>query len=189
MTTRPLPGLRSSYVEYLPPPLQSDAFMGRFLLIIESVVAPIEKTIDDVADYFDPSVTPEAFLPWLAGWVGQELDEHWPRERWRTLIARAAVLHRWRGTRRALRERVSLYVGRPPLVVENFSGMRIGQDAALGLNTTLGEPIDAGGMLSAPKGGDGATKVRVCIDCVGRAVRAGGCRCDWFVVGGRCCAG
>jgi phage tail-like protein len=138
---RLLPGVEapvSSYVQYLPAPYQLDPFVGRFLLIFESILGPIEQTIDTVANYFDPRVAPPELLPWLASWVGIELDEHWPLERRRQLILWAARLYRLRGTRRGLREHLRLYTGRTPLIVENFDGVRLGEDAMLGVSTQIG---------------------------------------------------
>jgi phage tail-like protein len=128
----------SSYVQYLPAPYQSDDFVGRYLMIVESILGPIERMTDSMANYFDPRLAPAELLPWLASWVGVELDENWPTRRQRALILHAAELQRWRGTRRALRLHLSLYTGRDPLIVENFDGMRLGQDAMLGANTRIG---------------------------------------------------
>ncbi|HEX8969426.1 MAG TPA: phage tail protein [Chloroflexota bacterium] len=128
----------SSYLQYLPAPYQGDAFLGRFLMIFESVLGPIERTIDNLAYYFDPRLTPVELLPWLASWVGLELDENWSIARQRQLILWAATLQRWRGTRRALRQHLRLYTGRTPLIVENYDGARLGQDAALGITTQVG---------------------------------------------------
>ena len=130
----------SSYLQYLPTVYHGDAFLGRFLLIFESILGPIERSIDTLADTLNPRLAPAELLPWLASWVGLEPDEHWPLERRRELVAQAATLYRWRGTRRGLREHLRLYTERPPLIVENFTGMRLGQDAMLGVNTALGEP-------------------------------------------------
>jgi phage tail-like protein len=113
--------------------------MRRFLLIFEAILGPIEGTIDNIARYLDPRLTPPELLPWLASWVGLELDENWPIAQQRQLVLWAATLYRWRGTRRGLREHLRLYTGRTPLIVENFPGLRVGQDAALGTNTRLGE--------------------------------------------------
>jgi phage tail-like protein len=129
----------SSYLQYLPAPYHEDPFIGRFLMIFESVLSPIERTIDNVPHYFDPHVTPEEFVPWLASWVALDLDDNWPLHLQRELVARAAELSRWRGTRRALAERMRLYTGHTPLVVENSDGLRLGQDAMLGVNTRMGE--------------------------------------------------
>jgi phage tail-like protein len=128
----------SSYLQYLPTPYQGDAFLGRFLRIFESILGPIEQTIDGVSNYFDPHLTPIETLPWLASWIGVELDENWPVAQRRELLVEAAELLRRQGTRHALREHLRLYVGQPPLIVENFSGLRLGQDGVLGVNSRLG---------------------------------------------------
>ncbi|MBV9353955.1 MAG: phage tail protein, partial [Chloroflexi bacterium] len=46
--------------------------------------------------------------------------------------------YRWRGTRRGLRQHLRLYVGQDPLIVENFDGLRLGQDGMLSVNARLG---------------------------------------------------
>jgi len=96
--------LQSSYLEHLPAFFRDDEFMGQFLLIFESIMKPIENTVDNVALYFDPLMTPEPLLPWLAWWVDLTLDPTWPEERRRELVSSAAELYRWRGTKRGLTE-------------------------------------------------------------------------------------
>jgi phage tail-like protein len=125
-------------MEYLPSLYQGDDFLGRFLRIFEDIIAPIERTIDNVGDSLDPELAPEEFLPWLSSWIGVDLDENWPPAMQRELIASAATLYRWRGTRRGLREHLRIYTGFSPLIVENFTGLRLGQDAVLGVNARLG---------------------------------------------------
>jgi P2-related tail formation protein len=46
------------------------------------------------------------------------LNENWPLERRRALIASAAYLYRWRGTRRGLSDYIRLYTGFAPRIVE-----------------------------------------------------------------------
>jgi phage tail-like protein len=133
-------GAVSSYLQYLPAPYQSDAFLGHFLLIFESILGPIEQTIDMLVHYFDPRLTPAELLPWLASWVGLELDENWTLARRRELVYWAVTLYRWRGTRRGLRDHLRLYTGQAPLIVENFEGLRLDQDGALNDNASLGGP-------------------------------------------------
>jgi len=132
-------GAVSSYLQYLPAPYQTDVFLGHFLLIFESILGPIEQTIDMLVHYFDPRVTPAELLPWLASWVGLELDENWPLARRRDLVYWAVTLYRWRGTRRGLRDHLRLYTGQTPLIVENFDGLRLDQDGVLSENAALGE--------------------------------------------------
>lgn len=74
------------YLQYLPAPFQTDSFTGRFLMIVESVLGPIERTIGNLALYFDPRLTPAELLPWLASWVGLELDENWLVAQQRQLV-------------------------------------------------------------------------------------------------------
>jgi phage tail-like protein len=106
--------------------------------VFESILAPIEQVVDMLPNYFDPRVAPEAMLPWLASWVGAELDENWPATRGRALIQSLASLYRMRGTRRGLRTHLQLYTGKEPLIVESFDGLRVGQDARLGATAQFG---------------------------------------------------
>lgn len=118
--------------------LDSDEFMGRFLLIFESILKPIENTVDNAALYFDPLLTPESLLPWLASWIDLSLDPTWPEERRRELVRSAAELCRWRGTRRGLSEYLRIYTGNVPEISEHIPGMRLGADTRLGVDTKLG---------------------------------------------------
>ena len=130
----------SSYVQYLPAPYAADPFIGRYLMIVERILSTVERTIDNIPYYFDPATTPAELLPWLASWVGVELDENTPLINRRRALSRAAGMYRWQGTRRALREQLADYTGQPPLIVENCDGLRLGGDAMLGVNTALGRP-------------------------------------------------
>ena len=77
---------RSTYLKYLPAIYSEGDFMGRFLMIFESVMRPIEEMVDNIAHYMDPDTAPEELLPWLASWVNLVLDESWPIERRRRLV-------------------------------------------------------------------------------------------------------
>jgi len=72
----------SHYLEFLPAPYRDreNEFMGRFLLIFESIMDPLFNTVDNMALYFDPRLIPASLLPWLATWVDQTLDPAWPRK-------------------------------------------------------------------------------------------------------------
>ncbi|MFC1892692.1 phage tail protein [Chloroflexota bacterium] len=128
----------SSYLEYLPGLYRDDEFMGQFLLIFESIMKPLERTVSDLALYFDPMVTPESLLNWLAYWVDLALDPTWPIERRRELVKSAAELYRWRGTKRGLAEYLRIYTGSVPEISEYIQGMRLDQETKLGINTKLG---------------------------------------------------
>jgi len=130
--------LQSSYIEYLPALFRDDEFMTQFLLIFESILKPIENTVDNAALYFDPLMTPESLLPWLASWVDLTLDPTWPEERRRELVGSAAELYRWRGTKRGLIESLRIYTGSVPEISEYIPGMSLDQETKLGINTQLG---------------------------------------------------
>lgn len=134
--------LQSRFTQFLPRVYQSDEFLSRFLLIFQSVLDPVEQTVDNIPNYLDPDLTPPRFLPWLAAWVGVTLDPNLDEATHRRLIRNAVQMSRWKGTRRGLREELRIRSGARPLIVENFDGLRIGQDAALGMNTYLGDIHD-----------------------------------------------
>ena len=129
---------QSSYLEYLPALFRDDEFMGQFLLIFESIMKPIEGTVDNIPLYIDPLMTSGPLLPWLASWLDLTLDPVWPEDRRRELVKSAAELYRWRGTRRGLAEYLRIYTGSTPEISEYIPGMRLDQDTALGVNTRLG---------------------------------------------------
>jgi phage tail-like protein len=110
--------LASSYLRYLPGIYQADPFVGRFLLIFESILDPIDRQVANLHHYFDPELTPADVLPWLGGWLGLVMDERWPEERRRELISKAAQLYSWRGTPRGLRAMLTLYTGVEPEIDE-----------------------------------------------------------------------
>ena len=129
---------RSSYSKFLPAIYADSDFMGRFLMIFEGVLGPIENVVNNLAYYFDPDATPEELLPWLASWVNVALDESWPVERRRALVRSAVQLFQWRGTRRGVREYLRVYTGVEPEITEEFGGFPLGESSRLGLNTVLG---------------------------------------------------
>jgi phage tail-like protein len=128
----------SSYLKYLPDIYRDDALMGQFLLIFESILAPIERTIDNILSYFDPSITPEHLLPWLASWLDLSLDTTWPEDRRRELIKSAAELYQWRGTKWGLATYLKIYTGSEPEIIEYMEGMLLDGDTKLGSRAQLG---------------------------------------------------
>lgn len=139
-----VPTDRSSYLKYLPALYSTDDFMGRFLLIFESILGPIERTVDNLYYYFDARLTPPEVLPWLASWLGLVLDERWPEARRRELIRAAVELYQWRGTRRGLTEFLRLYTGITPEIVETGVGRKtVTEDEAFRLVVRLRVPNPA----------------------------------------------
>jgi phage tail-like protein len=113
MTRASIPGLRSRHPigELLPAMFADDDLAQRFTAGLDTVLAPVFSSLDNLAAYFQPRLAPMDFLAWLADWVAVEADPGWPQEVRRAMVERAVELHRWRGTRRGLEERLRLVLG------------------------------------------------------------------------------
>jgi phage tail-like protein len=128
----------SSYLQYLPPLYRDDEFMGKYLLIYEDTMKSLENSVNNMALYFDPLLTPESLLSWLAFWMDLVLDSTWPLERRRELVKSAGELYRWRGTKRGLTDYLRIYTGSVPEILEYIPGMSLDDETKLGINTKLG---------------------------------------------------
>lgn len=113
MSRAAVPGLPSRYPigEQLPALYADDDFAQRFTAGLDTVLAPVFATLDNLHAYLDPRVAPADFLAWLASWVGAADDPRRPVESRREAVVRAVELHRWRGTRRGLVEGLRLALG------------------------------------------------------------------------------
>lgn len=88
--------------------------LGALLDAMETMHEPSEAVLANLEAYFDPYRTPDVFVPYLAGWVDLESlligvsDEaeavSFPTGigQLRELVAAAAFLSKWRGTRKGL---------------------------------------------------------------------------------------
>jgi phage tail-like protein len=109
----------SAYLRHLPIIFQDNDFLGRYLLLFESIWEPLERRQDHVESYFDPATCPASFLPWLAGWLDPSLDTQWPEARLRALLGEAVELYRWRGTRYGLARTIELCTGLTPIILDD----------------------------------------------------------------------
>jgi phage tail-like protein len=96
-----------------------DSFTERFVTALDTVLAPVFVTLDNLPAYFDPEVAPADFLDWLAGWVGIEPAETWPESRRRRIVASATHLYGLRGTAQGIAELVEIFTGVTPEIEEN----------------------------------------------------------------------
>jgi phage tail-like protein len=87
-------------------------------LIFEHIFSPIQRTVGNIPNYFDPAHVPNDLIAWLGSWVGLTLEPSWPEARRRALIANAVPLYRYRGTPRGMREFLRLYTGCSPEITE-----------------------------------------------------------------------
>ncbi|MCB9675050.1 MAG: hypothetical protein H6737_08030 [Alphaproteobacteria bacterium] len=108
--------------------------MRRFLFIFQHVMTTVTEKIDHIVDLTDPLVCEPKFLPWLASWVGFELDESLPVHQQRELVRRAIRLMRTRGTRIGIEEMVRVLTSAPVRVRERVRPA----PAALGKASLIG---------------------------------------------------
>ena len=96
-----------------------EPFGTRFISALDTVLAPVLATLDNLDAYFDPDTTPEDFLAWLGEWVAASVDAGWPEDRRRAFVGQAAELYRRRGTAGGLRDHVQIHTGGIVEIVEN----------------------------------------------------------------------
>lgn len=139
-----VPATRSSYLDFLPGIYQESDFLGRFLLIFEHILSPVDRTIGNISHFFDPDLVPAEMLPWLGSWLGVVLDARVPEERRRELVRAAPELYRWRGTKRGLREYLRLYTGFEPEITEpTLSEIAANRSLAFRFNVRVQVPAGA----------------------------------------------
>ena len=115
----PLPsGAVSSYLDFLPVIFQDGNFLGRFLMIFQSIWEPLEYRQDHMDMYFDARTCPAPFLSWLADWMGVSVGQEMEEGRLRGLIGEAVELYRWRGTRYGLTRLIEVCTGVTPVIAE-----------------------------------------------------------------------
>lgn len=96
-----------------------EPFGTRFISALDTVLAPVLATLDNMESYFDAGTTPEDFLAWLGEWVAASVDAGWPEDRRRAFVGQAAELYRRRGTAAGLRDHVQIHTGGIVEIVEN----------------------------------------------------------------------
>lgn len=103
----------------LPGLYQGDDFAQRFTSGLDTGLAPILSTLDNLPAYFDPRTAPEDFLSFLSEWVGIYLQESWSLDRRREVVRGAVDIHRWRATARGIRDTVTLVLDAPVEVIDS----------------------------------------------------------------------
>jgi phage tail-like protein len=144
-----LPELRAEELEVDEDPLR------RALFVFQHVMTTVSDRIDHLVDLTDPLLCEPKFLPWLASWVGFELDESLPVHQQRELVRRAIRLMRTRGTRSGMEEMVRVLTSAPVRVEERSvpKGAVLGKAHLIGGASVVeryqrGEP--AGAYLFTP---------------------------------------
>ena len=142
-----------SYLDHLPSVYRREdaktRFLERWLKLLQGEMDHWERALEEMPRRFDPLMTPEDQLAWLAQWVAFPLPEGRSSNELRDLFAKIPSFYERRGTPEGLRDLVELYSGRRPTIVEAFRTRRVwqlGDSSALGLDTAL-PPALPDGML------------------------------------------
>jgi len=114
-----LPSDQSNWLQYLPAIYSDDEFLGRYLLIFESIMAPIVWMIDNFDLYLSPEVAPPTWLRWMASWFDLLLLPELPIERQREITQQIGWLFMRRGTPSGLQRLLELYFDVTPEIIED----------------------------------------------------------------------
>lgn len=115
----PKPPEKSNWMQYLPAIYSEDDFLGRYLLICESLFAPIVWMVDNFDLYLSPEVAPPEWLIWMASWFDLLLVPELPEARMRAVMDQIGWLFLRRGTRAGLERLLQLYFGVRPEIIES----------------------------------------------------------------------
>ena len=146
---------RRGYLEHLPAIYRRSDAVGRNLVrdvcfLFEHMFDSIDGNLAEGWRFYDPHVSPQEFLQWLASWTAFTVDLDWPEPQKRALIKRAVDLYRIRGTKRGLSLFLKLFTGHEPDIAENtwpFKGFRVEgegaeQGARIALDSVVLPPVD-----------------------------------------------
>jgi phage tail-like protein len=114
-----IPRDQSTWMQYLPAIYADDEFLGRYLLIFESILSPITWMIDNFDLYLTPDIAPQEWLQWMSSWFDMLLLPELPIDRQREIMRQMGWLFMRRGTRAGLQRLLELYFGVTPEILEN----------------------------------------------------------------------
>jgi phage tail-like protein len=109
----------SNWLKYLPAIYSDDNFVGRYLLIFESILSPISWMVDNFDMYLSSEVAPPEWLRWISSWFDVLLVPELPIDRQRAVVEQLGWLFFRRGTKVGLERLLTLYFGTKPEITEN----------------------------------------------------------------------
>lgn len=117
-----LPGIprdKSNWMQYLPEVFGDFEFVGRYLLIFESLLAPVIWTIDNFDMYLSPEVAPGEWIEWMSSWFDLLILPELPSENQRRIMEQLGWLFLRRGTPSGLERLLELYFNVAPEIIEH----------------------------------------------------------------------
>src|SRR5947209_19708226 len=119
-------------------------FLQRFLLISAHLTSGVEENLEFVHELFDPRITNQNWLPWLASWLAMPLLEGWDEEKRREIVQRTPELYRKRGTAEGMKLAMRPYADIRAEIHEGewpYPGLVIGKSSTIGKDTVLSPPV------------------------------------------------
>jgi phage tail-like protein len=142
--------MASQLLQYLPAiyteSLQDPPFLDAYLQAFEQVLLSrpdathppaegLEQTIAGLERFVDLDRAPDAFLPWLAGWVALSLHADLSPKQQREFIANMVQLYRMRGTKASLQKLLQIFTTLTPTITEEATR----PEFQLGVHSTIGQ--------------------------------------------------
>jgi phage tail-like protein len=113
-----IPTDASNWLKYLPAIYGDDDFIGRYLLIFESILSPISWIVDNYDMFMSPEVAPPEWLQWMGSWFDVMIVPELPIARQRAIVEQLGWLFFRRGTKVGLERLLTLYFGVKPEIEE-----------------------------------------------------------------------
>ena len=117
-----LPGIphdKSNWMKYLPEVYDDFEFIGRYLLIFESMAAPLFWTIDNFDLYLSPEIMPKDWIQWISSWFDLLILPELPLAKQRKIMKQLGWLFLRRGTPSGLERLLELYFEVTPEIIED----------------------------------------------------------------------
>lgn len=117
-----LPGVprdKSNWMKYLPEVFDQFEFIGRYLLIFESMAAPLFWTIDNFDLFLAPEVTNPEWIQWMSSWFDLLVLPELPMDKQRRIMEQLGWLFLRRGTPSGLERFLELYFDVTPEIIED----------------------------------------------------------------------
>jgi phage tail-like protein len=155
-----------TYLDHLPAiyrrPEDPDAFLPRYLALVESMFRDVEDEIDGLTRLLDAAAAPEAFLMELARWLAFDVSANWDDAERRDGVAHAYAEAESRGTAAGLRTALRRATGidawiEEPLRQSAWWALAPGEESAdaeretsvLGVTTMLAATEPQGAVLGS----------------------------------------
>ncbi len=111
---------RVTSLDLLPPIYRQDPesadFTARFLALFDASIADLDNAIERAPALLDADGVPDDVLPWLARFLGLELDPAWEPARRHAILRALPELYRRRGTRAGLKLAFRLVFDAEPVI-------------------------------------------------------------------------